>query len=484
MIEQPSEVPASPRRADSTFIDKQRIRRWSLIAMGTFALLMIVCLFVVPQTYKGTVSMQVTNSGAAAMAGSSGIISALTGAASPNTKYIGVLGSRTFAEEIAKQIGLQRMYRQEFFDDTVETMAKATAVTDNPKDGLLYVDVSLKGPPRINLFSSPRRKDVVRYAAAQAADLYADLLKKYAKAEDTEGNDTLIGLGTDELSKDRANYDNSVRNLTAFVRAHASDMGDLPLSTSKDSSSSGIGGGSSPIAEELGTLYTTQASLQADILGSEAALHTGDTLRAEQLRNLKSLPSEDPMLTQARGNVLYLQTTLDNDRVLLGPDHPTVVADVERLRLAQLKLDEQTSGIKRGLTTPQTEAAMKLKELKTKLGVLNGQIAKLEKEVKVGRELAMEFERLKGEVMLNLEVLKTVWTGSVTLTLQAKASDNRITIVDRARVQRKGSPDTLMFILLCLAMTTLIVGVWIHFEHVRFNRSLAQRPTGPNEATS
>lgn len=467
---------------------KKRLKRWIGIGVAAFAITAAFCVFMIPQSYKSSISLSVASSTGSAGAGAGGLLQAITGAGgSANSKYVGVLKSRRFAEQVVRQLGLQRIYHQPNFDEAVEALQKNVNVDDDPKDGLLHVDVTIGGPPRL-AFNSDKQRETVRVMSAKAANLYAELLQQYVLSDDVDSDTLLLKKANKKLKETRDEYDLWVAKVADFVRSHGDHLnsnGGAELAakgggmSGDDIGPSGKTGGDS-VADELGAIYTDRAKVQAEMEATAAAQRLGEQRREVQLRYLPVLPSEDPLLEQARSNVTLLRTILDNDSVLLGPEHPTVVTDREKLRLAQVKLDQQSRSIKRGLTTAQAEADMKMKELTTRYATLGKQIKDLETEAQIARNTAVQFQALRAEVAFRTELLKTVWTDTATLSLQVVAAEQRVKVLDSGIPPRYGAPRILTFLMLCALVSGGLLAVLIRQEYRDF---LATQPNGHSVST-
>ena len=475
MIERTPDVLELKPRSESRFLVKTRLVRWGLAGSMIFLSVLALALFLVPQSYTAKLSVSL----ASTTGGGSGLLASVTGIGnSPATKYVGVLRSRSFAEQVAERSNLQQVCCLASSDDAVDTLLDGLVVADNPRDGLLYVTVSLNGPAYFAPNSSTR-KAAVKDASARAANLYSELLHKYIATSDMDSDAILLNGASDQLAKARRDYDNAVNSVGEYMREHSGQAGSLPRPAKPGGAQE-----ADSMAGVLQALYTEQATLESEISATEAAQRVGEQLQANQLHNLAVLPSEDPLLTQARAGVTLLRNTLDNERVLLGPEHPTVVADKERLRLAELNLNEQSSAVRQGLTTKNVDSRVKMQSLKSRYATLSQQVAAVEHKSQTGREMATEFEQRRNEVMLRLEVLKTMSAQAATLSMQVVSAQNRLKVVDTARPPRTGSPGPGKLAFLCALVTAAIIAVWVYAEHRSFQRSHSHDLNSLTVATS
>src|SRR5262245_46076156 len=100
MIERTPDRLTSPLRSEARFLVPRRLIRWSLVGSSAFVLMTLACLFLVPQSYTARLSMSL----APTTGGSNNLLASFSGlGASPATKYIGVLRSRGFAEQVIQR---------------------------------------------------------------------------------------------------------------------------------------------------------------------------------------------------------------------------------------------------------------------------------------------------------------------------------------------------------------------------------------------
>src|SRR3989441_1538138 len=132
--------------------------------------------FLLPNTYTGTTKIlppQQSASTASALlnqlgGGLGGIIGAAGGSAlgirNPNDLYVGMLKSRTVADNLISRFELSKVYDEERLSDARRRLEKETTIVAG-KDGIITIEVDDE---------SPRR-------AADLANAYVDELKKLTK---------------------------------------------------------------------------------------------------------------------------------------------------------------------------------------------------------------------------------------------------------------------------------------------------------------
>ncbi len=322
---------------------------------------------------------------------------------------------------------------------------------------------------------------------ARATNLYADRLRNYLTTSDMDSDAILLQAAGRQIRQARQAYDAATERLMDFARLRGAPIGSSLTLPERAGSASGSGsytrsasgsdtdGNLDAGLRELQTLYAQRATLESEIASTEAALDMGARLQENQLSNVGALPSEDPLLTAARAAVNAARTRLDNLQIQYGPAHPRVIAERERLRLAEAKLQEQIQTVRKGYTTDRVEAQVRLDALKTKYATVKRQIAEAEQKTQKGREYSTEFERLRNEVTLRLEVLKAAASQAATLSMQVVSAQNRMRVVDSALPPKSGSPGMLKLGLMCGFLTLALLAGWAQLEFMSLWRTAVTR---------
>lgn len=448
--------------APLTAFYKRRLRTWLKVGLGVFVVVLLFLLLFLPQTYTARLSLAFVQPSA----GAGGILSLVApNGGSPSSKYIGIVKSRTFAEDVVRQMRIQELLGEEKFRDTVDILQSGLLVVDNPRDGLFYISVSLPGPSYLAPGGAEKREKM-RQTVADSANLYTRKLRSYLATHDTDNDSVLMKGAGVQVKQARADYDEAVGRLIAFVRTQGEKVS--PEALAGGARGGGSGAFAASNAEELQALYIARATLEAELQAAKTAMSSAEQLQGEQMRRLENLPSEDPLLMQARAAVNEARTRLENDRVLLGPEHPRVQADKERLEIAERILREQSQSVKQGYSTPKLDARVKLDSMEAKYASLNRQIQGAESKVTTGTQAMAEFDRLRNEVLLRLEILKAAASQTAVLSLQAVSAQDRFREVDVAIPPEKATPKLSMQIAISLVVTAAGMLLWIVTERNRF----------------
>jgi len=123
----------------------------------------------IPNIYTGTTRIMPPQQGQSAAAGLlgqlGGALGGLAGAAAgiknPNDLYVGMLQSRTVADDIIQRFDLNKLYKQRYQSGTRKRLGELTTITSG-KDGIITIEVDDKDPKR----------------AADLANAYVDELSK------------------------------------------------------------------------------------------------------------------------------------------------------------------------------------------------------------------------------------------------------------------------------------------------------------------
>ena len=452
---------------------RRQFRLWIWLGPVVFGGLLLAALCLVPRSYTALISvaLQQPSSSGSALAALAGV-----GGEGASKRYIGLLKSRELAQSVERHVQLFSLYggptgRFHTEEDAVEYLTKSVKPDDNAADGLLYVGVTLPGNPKLSLSHNPSDTQV-KGAAAQAANAYALALKEYYLTSDTDQGAALLRGADTQVHQARADYDQALNDVLHFSRGlNRVDPRSAPTSPSDTGGGSAVSG--------LGSLYSALAQVQADLRGAQASRQTRDTLTAQQVRDLANIPTDDPLLSEARGRVTQDQAAYTAATRLYGPENPLVIRAQTNLEVDQAALNRQIQGVQSRLTTPNIRSDEQIQGLYARQNVLTGQIASAERRLGIHRELSGQFGRLQQEVVFQSEVLKETLTEAAKIRLENVSAKNRMVIVDPALPPKSGEPGVLKLALGCLALVLLAFGAAVARDYLRL--AAAHAPFAPVE---
>jgi len=440
---------------------RRQLRGWLWKGPLVFGALLLLALLLVPRTYTTSVSVamqQPTPTG--------GLAGLLGGGGSGNKHYIGVLKSREMALQVERRVHLQQVYGLK----TLPTEAAAAALLakgikpeDNP-DGLLYLTITLPGSPRISLTPAPRPAQV-EAAAAQAADAYALALKNYFVTSDNDQGVVLLRGADAEVRRARDNYDDALAQVLEFNRSLGRvDPRSAPTSSSDTTDAATAASG-------LGGLYTSLYQVQGDLKAALAARQTSAQQLTGQLNNLPEVPTDDPLLAEARGKVSQDQADYQAASRLYGPENPSVIRAKTRLDVDQADLDRQIQGVRQNLTTSNARTEAQIQSLYAHQASLVKQIASAEHHLGIHRQLSGELGRLQTEVGFQADILRATLTQAQNIKLNTASAQSRMSVIDRALPPTSGEPATMRLALLCLLPVLLAFVMAVVLDYLRGARA-------------
>lgn len=449
---------------------RRLFRRALFYGLSLFITLLLLCLFFMPQSFRSEVSLSFAQPPVAG--GALGTLGMLAGG--QGNKYLGVLRSRRFAEEVARKVGVRELYQLENEEEAGEFLQDRLDVSDNPRDNLVYLSVKLPGPPRLAPGAGERRAKV-KQTAARAANAYAVVLRQYMLTSDTDRESVLIRIAEERTERAKEDYHRAVSALIDFVRR-------IQIGTVTQSDRAETGGpddgsfgqaSTSIAAKELEKLYIERGNLEAEIESAQTSLQESERLRNRQLEEPNRLPAEDPLLRDARTSVQEARRALESRRIQFGPDHPQVRVARELLQQAEARLREQMQAVREGRTTEEGRMKIRLESLLARQGVVQRQIAEVERKAQESLRYSTDFERLRNDVAFYLEVLKATASQAAILALQTVSAKNRLVVVDSARPAKRGTPGLMMLIAFSLFVSGLVVGGWFFARYRRAVREAA-----------
>ena len=443
---------------------------WALVCVvlgGAVALLMLAF---VPQNYSSTVSISIQQPGSGG--GGAGALASLVGGGGASKKYIGLLKSRTLVKKAALKANLTRLYDCKS-DYELEKLADSSIkVEDSLTDGLLYVTVQLEGPSKLSRDTAKR--DAVRQASATMANSMAQGLITYYRYYDNDRDLVLLQAADKQLSSARNAYEAAIDHMGSFIRENM-DTSRMDVSALAAVGSTSTAGGSSSTPatntapSEVTSLYQARGQLEIQKQSMLAGQNTRDRMITEQLNSINVLPSEDPLLVSARSQVREAAAELQKLMMQYGNDHPKVVVARESLQLARTRLEQQLKSVKKGLTTANVIGSMELSGVLAKQSALNELISAAEQKLHVSRSIQTKYEKIRNEITLRLEVLKTTASQAATLRIQTASAKNRVTVVDSAEPPFKAESSLMRIVGLALLVDILVVVIGLVREYHRMS---------------
>lgn len=438
---------------------RRRARAAAIVGAAGWVLLLVLCLLLVPRSYRASASLALQqNSGAGgALAG----LSVLAGGGGTAKNYSGVTGSRRFAAEAARAASIRSLYDLPSEEAAISLVRKGVSLDDR-KDGLVYLNVRLPGPPRL-ASGAAREQERVKQAAVRVTETYVLSLQRYLATTNTNRDAALIREARNQLQAARSEYDRSVRQLSAFARGSTALVAATPALAAAPGEAPGTSKAAGRSGRELEELYLRRGELLAEIRGAEAARAATVGLLSRSASSLAALPDEDPLLAESRRQVRLAQEKVNTLRIDLADENPEVVAAREQLRVAQNRLEnERRTALRQGNSSGRTA----LDVLKAKLDTTTRQIAAAERGFHAGRQAATTWEQLQGEVALRLEVLKATASQYAALSVQTVAGDGLMEVIDAPQAARRGTPGLMVLGAASLFGVLLLLGVWIGAEYL------------------
>lgn len=448
---------------DEIIIDGQRLsqsvrrqlRLWLWLGPLLGAVLLLLLLALVPRSYTASTSVAVQQSAPG------GALAALTGVGGPSKRYLGLLKSRDLAAQVERHVKLRALYGLPTEGDAVTLLTKSVKPDDNAADGLLYIGVTLTGPPGLSVLRHGPSAAQVKAAAAQSANAYAAALKHYYLTSDTDQGAVLLRGADNQVKLARADYEDALGHTQDFTRGlNKVDPRSAPTSGDSSAASSGSLSG-------LGTLYSSLATVQAELRAAQAARSTRDALTTEQLQDINNIPTDDPLLGDARSRVTQDQSALTVAERLYGPENPNVVRARKQLQVDQAQLQEQVQGVRQRLTTPSIRSDEEIQSLFARQSVLTQQVSQAERRLGVSRQLSVRFGQLQTDVALRLEVLKTTLSEAAKIRLNNASAGSTMSVVDPAEPPKGGDPGPLKLGAAVIALIAVLFALSLTRDYLR-----------------
>jgi uncharacterized protein involved in exopolysaccharide biosynthesis len=437
-----------------------RLRTWLVIGPVIFIAVAGYQLLRMPQSYTASVSISVQQG----PGGGSSPLALLTGGGA-SKKYIGILRSRTLAEAVESKVRLRQFYRVHDERAAASMLMESIKPEDNASEGLLYLHLTLNGPPRYA--SDPdHKRERVKQLVADVANEYATQLRYYYATSDNDRDSVLLSAAEGELQRARADYDRSSANIRAFV----ADLRNSDSLTAPASMTEGPTGS----ANGLQSLYDQLLKTEASIRGAEAAQQAEIQNTQRRLGSLASIPGDDPFLGYARRNLNEARYNLNTliRASYLSDENPRVVSARKRVQIAAEELQKEEEGYREGLTTTHLEADARLQSLRAQRDSIQDSIRKAESRLPTRRERTTAMIELEKEQEIALTVLKATEEKYAELRMSAPSANSRMTVVDSAIPPETGQPGLMRagliaFLIMALPFFPTVLWDYLRRMHAR-----------------
>lgn len=318
---------------------------FALPIVGAFCA--VVLSLLLPNAYKSNTKIlppQQAQSGAAALLSQlGGVASAAAGAAgikNPNDLYVGMLKSRTIADELIKEFDLLTVYDVKLWDQARKRLESNTVISSG-KDGLINIEVEDGDPKR----------------AMKIANAYSNSLLKLTKV-----------IAVTEAGQRRIFFERQLQ--TAKDKLFESEMS-LKASLDKNGVIS-VDAQSRAIVETVARVRAQMAAKEIQLSASRAFMTAEhpEIKRGEQ--ELISMKSEMQRLENGNtssGGVLTSQTGLANMKLLRDVKYYQMLYELLSKQYEVARLDESKDSSIVQVLDPAIEAERKFKPKRSVLGI-------------------------------------------------------------------------------------------------------------------
>ena len=268
----------------------QRRFAWLPAFVGVFLLLFGYGLFMMPQSFQTSVSISMQN-------GQSSGIGSLLGLGGGGSKsYLGVIKSRSAAQFVAQRAHVRERLHLPTEEAAVGLTQESVKVEDVAVDGLMYIRVSLSGPPLMR--GSAERAAALRETTAQIANAYPEAIRDYMLRSDTDKDLSLLRAAQTQLLSFRKDYSDANNALIAYIRINARQPAQSIAMAGSAASSAMQRGDTSSVATQLQRLYEARAQMEQKKAYLDAEIGGTKRLLAGGTKALADIPAEDEVLNE------------------------------------------------------------------------------------------------------------------------------------------------------------------------------------------
>jgi hypothetical protein len=385
------------------------------------------------------------------------------------SKFIGLARTRIIATRTEKKVNLQKRLSFKTNDEAVDYIMKGTTVNDIGKEGIINFSFTMPGPPMIAKGAGEKRKDVMRIVA-EVTNAYVLAFREYLNENTVDGDTLRLQHMYVELERAKKDYNKSVKNLADFIRTHKMPMGYSPdmYFTTDYAAAKGIEKNKAPESQgEIQSLYASQKAIEAEI----AALKANDNARRNttvaMLSRLRTLPSEDALLMEARNNANNARVHYETLAKQLGPEHAQAVVAKDKWEAAEAELKAQVSAIMQRNTSTDASVRAQLAYLAKKYETVKRQIGESEADSHKSYQTMVALEKMRSDVALNLDILKVLSTQVASLGLQRLSATDRMHLLDAAEIPDSGSPGPKILIIFATLIAVFAILMAIMVDWLR-----------------
>jgi uncharacterized protein involved in exopolysaccharide biosynthesis len=184
---------------------EQRRRQLALLAIVAIAVFAALA-FAIPRRYEATARLMPPDQGnSSAMMGALMSRSDLLGAASPDilglrtpgATVVGVLGSRTVADDLINQFDLRKVYGVARYDDARKMLSRRSDISEDKKSGIITINVQDRDPQRSAQLARAYVEDLnhrIEKLSTSAARREREFLEQRLQAVKTQLDDATLRL--------------------------------------------------------------------------------------------------------------------------------------------------------------------------------------------------------------------------------------------------------------------------------------------------
>ena len=329
--------------------------KWKIIGLPmAVGLAAVAVSFALPNVYRANTKVlppQQAQSGAAALLSQLGGVAAVgaAGIKNPNDLYIGMLRSRTVADNLIKQFDLKRKYDTDSVEKARTTLEENTAIVAG-KDGLISIDV----------------EDHDQKFVAKLANSYVDELTKLTRQlAVTEASQRRLFFEKQlELSKDNLASAEMTLKKTLDTRG--------VISVDSDSRA---------IVETVGRLRAQISAKEIQLASMQAFVTTNNQEYKRAQEELGSLRSELSKLEngrpelESRSSSTNQQVGLENIKILRDVKYHQMLYEMLSKQYEAARLDEAKDGAVIQVLDRAAEPERKFKPKRAILGILAAALA-------------------------------------------------------------------------------------------------------------
>ncbi len=351
----------------------------------------------------------------------------------PLGTYVTVLTSNPALLNVAREFGIQELYRLQNEDEALVKMKEIVSADVDRVNQTVVVRARIPGTPRVvgarDLFDggwAKQRDEAHMRLTVEVVNAVIAQMTRIADEMQLDRYKHNLNQLNSRLVRERALLDERVAQLERVQ----SELGNVDIVTY-------TGGVTQALLEVRGRL----GEIEGELAQYETMLGSARTQLDRQLASVEALPADLPLLFEARRRYTEARAKVRLLEEKFGPENPELLVAQRELQIAERDLHASMDAARGGLTTEILSLESRVSGLRAQRTEANRLIAGLEAEMKALPADVVSLTRLEAEVRQQTAVVERLAAQELEAQLAYDRRGVRYQLLNEPRVPvRKSGP--------------------------------------------